>query len=201
MATPQPIKANHKAITAYYESLARYGAQQVGHEGAVRTAFQDLLAETARARRWTLVPELPMRVRGKLVRPDGTLRDDEWLLPRGFWEAKDSDDKLDDEVRKKIAAGYPLLNTIFEDTRRGILYQNGHEALRVDLADPDALSSLLNAFYDHTEKDVEGFEQAVAEFQDRIPHLAQGLKAKIDAAHKKNKKFRKPSAEFSDRLG
>ena len=41
------------------------------------------------------------------------------------------------------------------------------------------LADLLNQFYGHTERDIEGFEQAVGEFQERIPHLAQGLLAKI----------------------
>ena len=45
-----------------------------------------------------------------------TLRD--IFTRRGFWEAKDTDDDLDAEISKKIAKGYPLVNTIFEDTQR-----------------------------------------------------------------------------------
>src|SRR5207249_8247697 len=116
-------------------------------------------------------------------RPDGTLRDDEWQLPRGYWEAKATDDVLDDEIRKKVARGYPLVNTIFEDTRQAVLFQNGAEVFRVNPRDPGALADLLNQFYNHTERDIEGFEQAVGEFRGRIPHLAQGLLAKIREAH------------------
>ena len=43
-----------------------------------------------------LVPEQPTRIGGKLVRPDGTLCD-EYNLHRGYWEAKDTDDRLDTE--------------------------------------------------------------------------------------------------------
>jgi len=64
---------------------------------------------------WHLVPQLATKIRGRQVRPDGTLRDD-FNLHRGYWEAKGSGDKLDAEIRKKIALGYPLSNTIFEDT-------------------------------------------------------------------------------------
>jgi hypothetical protein len=177
------IKASHKALQAYYDQLHAYDAQGVGHESALRSAFQNLLAETAKARGWTLVPELSLKVRGKTVRPDGTLRDDQWHLPRGYWEAKDTDDVLDDEIRKKVARGYPLVNTIFEDTRQAVLFQNGTEVFRIDPRDPGRLADLLNQFYDHTERDIEGFEQAVGEFQERIPHLAQGLLAKIREAH------------------
>jgi len=48
--------------------------------------------------------------------PDGTLRD--IFSRRGFCEAKDTHDDLDAEISKKIAKGYPLVNTIFEDTRQ-----------------------------------------------------------------------------------
>jgi hypothetical protein len=187
--TTTSIKPTHKAIQAYYESLEAYSGQGVSLESAVRSAFQNLLAETARSQRWTLVPELSMKVKGSTIRPDETVRDDDWQLPRGYWEAKDTGDSLDDEIRKKIARGYPLLNTIFEDTRHGVLFQNGREVLRAKLDDRQSLATLLNQFYSHTERDIEGFEQAVAEFQERIPTLAKALLDKIEEAHKKNAKF------------
>ncbi len=124
--TPLSIKPTHKAIQAYYDALKGYDAQDVRHETAVRSAFQNLLAETAKLRKWNLVPELSMKVKGGSIRPDGTLRDDDWQLPRGFWEAKDTGDTLNDEIKKKVAKGYPLVNTIFEDTRHGVFFfQNG----------------------------------------------------------------------------
>jgi hypothetical protein len=107
MTTALSIKPTHKAIQAYYESLRAYDGQGVSHESAVRSAFQNLLAETAKGQRWTLVPELTMKVKGRVIRPDGTLRDDEWLLPRGYWEAKDTDDSLDD-FRAVAGAGRRL---------------------------------------------------------------------------------------------
>ena len=106
---PVSIKPNHKAFQAYYEAIGEYQSQGVSHETAVRSAFQNLLAETARSKNWHLVPELTIKVKGKSVRPDGTLRDDEWRFPRGYWEAKDTADALDDAIRKTPAAGYPLI--------------------------------------------------------------------------------------------
>ena len=159
--TTVSIKPTHKAVQAYYDSLKAYEGQGISHETAVRSAFQNLLAETAKVRKWTLVPELSLKVRGKLIRPDGTLRDDEWHLPRGYWEAKDTADALEVEIRKKVAKGYPLSNTIFEDTITGVLFQNGHEVFRAKLANEHELAGLLAQFYAHTEKDIEGFAQAV----------------------------------------
>ena len=119
------------------------------------------------------MPEEPL-ANGK--RPDGTLRDT-FRLPRGYWEAKDTRDDLLIEIRKKIAIGYPTTNTIFEDTRRAILYQNGKIALDIDLTRPDQLTDLLRQFFSYTEPDIATFEQAVDEFRQRIPDLAQGLLA------------------------
>jgi hypothetical protein len=110
-----PIKPTHKAIQAYYDALKVYGTQAVLHETALRSAFQNLLAVTGKEKKWDLIPELTLKLGGKQVRPDGTFRD-EWHLPRGYWEAKDTADDLDSEIRKKTAKGYPLTNTIFEDT-------------------------------------------------------------------------------------
>ncbi|QDV34875.1 type ISP restriction/modification enzyme [Tautonia plasticadhaerens] len=183
------IKATHKAVPAYYEALQAYAGQSVSHETALRSAFQNLLAETGKLHKWTLIPELTMKVKGRSIRPDGTLRDGAWLFPRGYWEAKDTDDKLEDEIRKKIAQGYPTINTIFEDTREGILYQNGKRVMRAKLQDPEELVGLLNQFYAHTERDFEGFEQAVIDFRDRIPSLAKALLEKIEDAHKNTPKF------------
>jgi hypothetical protein len=121
MPHPAIIKSTHKAIVAYYETLKAYGEHDVEHETALRSAFQNLLAETAKAHHWLQVPEQRTKVGGKTVIPDATLCD-EYNLHRGYWEAKDTDDKLDIEIKKKIAKGYPLTNTIFEDTRQAVLF-------------------------------------------------------------------------------
>jgi len=60
--------------------------------------------------------------KGKNIFPDGTLRD-AFNLRHGYWEAKDTHDDLDVEISNKIEKGYPLGNTIFEDTRTAVLFQ------------------------------------------------------------------------------
>jgi len=174
VTAPPHLKPTHKALRAYYDALAAYAAQGAVHEGATETAFSRLLADTAPAVGWTLVPKQPLKAGGRTIIPDGTLRDI-CNLPRGYWEAKDTDDDLDVEIRKKIGKKYPLSNAIFEDTRRAVLYQNGTETRRYDLAAPQQLADLLNGFYKYAEPDIEGFEEAVTEFQERVPELAKGL--------------------------
>ena len=185
-AKPKP-----KDITEYYTALDAYEKQGVTHEGAVRSAFQNLLAETGRRVGWTLIPELQK----DSIRPDGTFRDD-YFLNRGYWEAKDTKDQLETEIEKKIAKGYLLTNTIFEDTQRAYLYQNGQVAMQVDLTKPEQLSNLLITFFSYTEPAHEDFSTAVDDFKQRVPDLARGLVQIIQAAHTTNARFKQAFASF-----
>ena len=69
---PIAVAAKPKDIKDYYAALDAYAEQGVTHEGAVRSAFQNLLAETGRRAGWTLIPELPLGS----IRPDGTFRNE-----------------------------------------------------------------------------------------------------------------------------
>ncbi len=163
---PATVKPTHKPVKRYYDDLVSLTAQGVKHEMAVRAPFQHLLEETGRKVGWTLIAELSVEGRKGAVRPDGTLRDD-FQMRRGYWEAKDTDDDLEAEIRKKIAKGYPLTNIIFEDTQRAILYQNGQIAMRTDLTQPPHLCDLLNAFFAYTEPAHEDFEKTSARYSSR----------------------------------
>lgn len=196
MAKNTIFKPTHKAIQQYYQSLKEYQEQGVKHEGAVETAFQQLLAKTARVHHCTLIPKQKLRVNKNNLFPDGTVRETLYDTRLGFWEAKDTDDDLDKEISAKIAKGYPLTNTIFEDTRRAVLFQGGQERYRFDLTDKKQLASLLNEFYAYTEPEIENFQQAVEEFKTRVPELAKGLVGKLDEAHRNNKKFQAAFESF-----
>ncbi|MBI3467477.1 MAG: hypothetical protein HY000_31090 [Planctomycetes bacterium] len=52
MSSTGVIKSTDKAIKTYYQSLDAYSERQVTHEGAIETAFQRLLADTAKLRGW-----------------------------------------------------------------------------------------------------------------------------------------------------
>ena len=187
MAKSLSVKPNHKAIKAYYSALEAFSGQNVTHEGALETAFSNLLAAVGRNYGWNLIPKQKMKVGKATIIPDGTLRD--LFTRRGFWEAKDTHDNLDQEISKKLAKGYPASNTIFEDTRQAVLFQGGQERRRYDLTEPQQLADLLNDFFSYQEPEIESFQQAVDEFKDRVPELAKGLVAKLDEAHQSNRKF------------
>src|SRR5712691_10165008 len=183
-----------RAIDHYYLELSAYHEKKVTHETAVRSAFQNLLATFAQSANWVLIPEQAL-ANGK--RPDGTLRDS-FNLPRGYWEAKDTRDDLGTEIRKKISAGYPISNTIFEDTRRAILYQNNTAVFEADLTNPKELSSVLDTFFHYAAPDIATFEHAVDDFKESIPDLAQGLMQRIQEEHARNKPFVAAFSSFLD---
>jgi hypothetical protein len=112
------------------------------------------------------VPEQRTKSGGKIVIPDGTLRD-AYNLHRGLWEAKDGKDDLNVEIQKKIAKGYPLTNIIFEDTRRAVLFQNGQERLRA-LGGPRAVSPPVTST-SASRRRLRAFDQAVDEFKGVFP--------------------------------
>ncbi len=173
-----------KAVERYHKELAYY-AEQATDELGLRAAFQNLLADVARHVNWKVSPERTMEGN---IRPDGVLRD-EFDLRRGFWEAKGPKGNLDKEIEKKIADGYPLTNTVFENTARAVLYQNKRRVGEYDLTDPKGVGDLLQRFLTYTEPDIENFEVAVGEFKERIPELAKALLSIIEKEQKQNKKF------------
>jgi len=92
------IAPTHRSIRKYYENVAALRAQGVLNEMSVHSPFESLLQETARLKDWTFIAKLSGKSGGAISRPDGTLRDRN-SLPRGYWEAKDTQDDLDTEIR------------------------------------------------------------------------------------------------------
>ncbi|MBI4478873.1 MAG: N-6 DNA methylase [Acidobacteria bacterium] len=191
------ISPTHKAIRKYYEDRRALDAQGVLNEMSVRSPFQSLLSDTGRLHGWTLITELSAKTATGRVQPDGTLRNSN-SLPCGYWEAKDTRDDLDVEIKRKTTKGYKLSNTIFEDTKTAVLFQNKQEVRRYELGDPKELAALLNQFFTYKEPDIEGFEDAVDEFKERVPELAKGLVGKIQQAHRDNPPFIAAFEKFFD---
>ncbi len=164
------ITPAHRSIRRYYENIAALRAQGVLNEMSVRSPFESLLQETARLKDWTFTPELSGKSGGAIIRPDGTLRDRN-SLPRGYWEAKDTQDDLDTEIKKKIARGYPLSNIIFEDTQTGVLFQskqkiNGPYSLGNPIPAPAIGLGVPVSFARHGRSQVQSFPRR----RESIPH-------------------------------
>lgn len=192
------IHPQDKLLDSYYSSLKDLRQRQhIRHEGGTRRAFGELLSGIAKRKRWTLVEELSKKSSGsnRRIRLDGALRD-QWQRPHAYWEAKDSADNLDAEIEKKIEAGYPLNNIIFEDTVTAVLYQDGHEARRTRVQDRSGFAQLLSQFLNHKIESFEDFSQAIDSYGEEIRHIASALKTKIENAHQNNRDFQNQFDEF-----
>lgn len=51
------LKPTHKPVVAYYEALAKFDQLGVKHEGAVASAFEDLLDHCAKSVGRALIPK------------------------------------------------------------------------------------------------------------------------------------------------
>jgi predicted helicase len=188
------LKPTHKAVQNYYQALKEFELLGVSHEGAVRTAFQSLLETCGKQFGWKLVPEWIRRDKARSIRIDGALID-EYRLPHGFWEAKDTHDDLAREVKKKINAGYPQNNIIFQAPERAILWQNGRTVLDLDISEPTALVEILKQFFEYLPPEYEDWQEAVEQFQNQVPELGQTVQEIIEREQKSNVRFR---AAFDD---
>ena len=190
------IKPTHKPIKNYYTELEEYAKVGAEHEGAVRTAFQNLLQHYCRQADLILVCEKTRHTPEKRrIQIDGEVVD-AFDLPHGHWEAKDTHDDLPTEARKKSEAGYPFKNIIIQSPTRALLYQNGHLRLDVDLTDPSNLINLLNTFFAYRAENIVDWYAAVEEFKEKVPVLGRGVAKRIETEMQDNPLFRQAFESF-----
>lgn len=186
-----------KLIQEYHhkvQDILQYGGSR--NETAIRPAFQKLLEHYCADKKVELIQELEFRpAQGAPVRPDGTLKDalrQDW----GYWESKDTFDSLDEEIKKKLAKGYPTSNILFEDSQTAVLIQNGQEIQRASFSDHDALHRLLTTFVNYEPKEVRTFREAIERFKKDLPDLVVKLRELIEDQATQNAAFAKARADF-----
>ena len=195
-AHPHPQTHPQAPVKSYYAALDQFARLGVTHETAVRAAFQTLLETCARQCGWTLVPEFALNTRrGKRIVADGALVDD-FRLTHGYWEAKDIDDDLPVEVERKFQAGYPRDNILFQTPQRAMLWQHGRLALDADLTDAAQLIETLQTFCAYRPQEYAAWEEAVAQFKERVADIGNGLAELIQQERKSNRSFSAAFAEF-----
>ena len=191
------LKATHKEIRDYFAELNKLGQLDVEHEGAVAPAFAHVLRMAARPFGWTLAEQYTRKLAdGRSIRIDGALLDD-FNLAHGYWEAKDSEDDLDEEIRKKLATGYPQDNILFWAPQRMVVIQQGQQVWDSPIAGPDLLIEGLQAFFTYQPPAYAGWQQAVEEFKTVVPALAESLLTLIAGERQNNRAFRQAFARFA----
>jgi predicted helicase len=189
------LKPTHAAVKAYYENLHSFGQLHFDNEAQVSDAFAKLLANCGRKLHLTFVPQFPIERAKSRVVVDGALLDT-YHLAHGYWEAKDEKDDLDKEVKSKLDRGYPRDNIIFQAPERAILYQAGARIADEDISKPDYLAQIVNQFFTYRAPHIEEWEEAVAEFSDRIPELATAVFKIIEDERRRNPAFVKSFEDF-----
>ncbi len=205
------IKPTHKPIKQYYAELQEYDSIGAEHEGAVRTAFQNLLQYYSRQADLILVCEktrsFPLDKGGqggsgrtapnRRIRPDGEIVDT-FGLPYGYWEAKDTRDDLYAEASKKFAAGYPSKNIVVQSPTHALLYQHGQLQLDLDITEPRNLVNVLQTFFAYQEENIAAWHTAVAAFKETVPELGEKLAILIETERQNNPQFQKAFINFHE---
>src|ERR1051326_3825556 len=166
-------------------------------ESVVSEAFKTLLKEWGRNEGLLFVPQDEVITQtGDRRYVDGALVEQSLRLRHGYWEAKDTNDDLDEEIDKKFRRGYPQDNIIFEDSQTAVLIQNRREVLRCAVDDPDAIQRLLAQFFKFQPEVIQEFRKAVEKFREDLPAVLGALRETIDKAELENPKFKQAAIKF-----
>ena len=165
-------------------------------ETIVREAFKDLLKAWGRQQNLIFLAEYPLKTATKTnITIDGALLH-ELRMPLGYWEAKDADDDLDEEVTKKFRKGYPQDNIVFSDDAIAVLWQNRQEVVRCEMTDTKALGKLLKLFFGFERPEIADFRAAVEQFKTDLPAVLLALREMIELENTKNPGFRAAEIKF-----
>ena len=123
---------------------------------------------------------------------------DAFNLPRGYWEAKDENDSLAEEMKKKFEAGYPRSNILLQRPSQALLFQDGRIVFNGSIEEPGELVRVLQLFFEWRQPDHDSWDRAAAEFSERIPQIAQGAMKLIESEKKTNRAFVERFSAFAE---
>jgi hypothetical protein len=189
------LKPTHKPVKDYYEEINNLSTLGAHHEGAVSPAFAKLLSHCAHQFGQTLIEKQALKLEKAIIFVDGTIVDS-FNLSHGFWEAKDSDDDLDKEIKRKFEAGYPRSNILFQEPARIVIYQDKQKVFDNNISDPEKLVDALKLFFQYEAPAIEEWVKAVEEFKFKVRELANVLLGLIEKERKNNKAFILAFEEF-----
>jgi predicted helicase len=184
-------------LNNYYNKLnetIRFGGSR--NETSVEGAFIQLVNSYAERRNLMLVPKIAIKsTKGTNIIPDGTLKNS-LRIASGYWESKDIKDNIDKEIQAKINKGYPLTNTLFEDSQTAVLFQDNVQVMRVSMKDAELLERILHAFVNFEPPQVKEFNKALVKFTEDVPTIVESLRTLIQDEADTNKDFIAKRDEF-----
>lgn len=184
-------------INNYYnrlEETIRFGGSR--NETTVEHAFISLVNSYAERRNLMLVPKIAIKTaKGATIIPDGALKN-ALRLDFGYWESKDIKDDIDKEIQAKIDKGYPLTNTLFEDSETAVLFQENAQVMRVSMKDAESFEKILQRFVNFEPPQVVRFNAALQKFTEDVPTIVESLRELIRTQADTNAAFVKRRDEF-----
>ncbi len=184
-------------LNNYYNKLdetIRFGGSR--NETSVEHAFIQLVNSYAERRNLMLVPKIATKsTKGTNIIPDGALKN-ALRLDFGYWESKDIKDDIDKEIQAKIDKGYPLTNTLFEDSQTAVLFQENVQVMRVSMKDAELLERILHTFVNFEPPQVQEFNKALVKFTEDVPTIVESLRKLIQDEADTNKAFIARRDEF-----
>ena len=110
-------------------------------------------------------------------------------MTRGLWEAKDTHDDLDREIRNKLGQGYSGDNILFENSRTAVLVQGDQEVMRTDMVNAATLDELIRRFLNYELPQIQEFRDARQQFKNDLPAVLESLRETIVEAEAGNAEY------------
>lgn len=190
---------SENAIEKYYNEIKEAELNGMDNEQNIREYFYELLKNYTNSQNLKIERETKEFVfengQKKNIFLDGRIKKENMVI--GWVENKDAKDDLNKEIKNKKEKQYPLLNTIFENSKELVLFQDGKEVIRVNMSKSEELDKVLIKFVSFRPEEYKKFQDAFNNLKRILPDLAKDLRKFFKEEKKINKKFRENLKEFT----
>ncbi len=187
------------AIEKYYNEIKEAELNGMNNEQNIREYFYELLKNYTNSQNLKIERETKEFVfengQKKNIFLDGRIKKENMVI--GWIENKDAKDDLNKEIKNKKEKQYPLLNTIFENSKELVLFQDGKEVIRVNMSKSEELDRVLIKFVSFRPEEYKKFQDAFNNLKRILPDLAKDLREFFKEEKKINKKFKENLKEFT----
>ncbi len=190
---------SENAIEKYYNEIKEAELNGMNNEQNIREYFYELLKNYTNSQNLKIERETKEFVfengQKKNIFLDGRIKKENMVI--GWVENKDAKDDLNKEINNKKEKQYPLLNTIFENSKELVLFQDGKEVIRVNMSKSEELDKVLIKFVSFRPDEYKKFQDAFNNLKRILPDLAKDLREFFKEEKKINKKFKENLKEFT----
>ena len=183
-------------IEEYYSKIEDAKKSGTDNEQNIREFFYELLKNYTNPLNIKIEREIKEHVGDKIIYYDGKLKKGNMDL--GWVENKDAKDDLEKEIKNKICKNYNLNNTIFENSKELVLYQNGKRAIKIKMEDGEKLDKVLIKFVNFKIGEYKKFQDAFDNLKKILPELAEDLREFFAKEKNINKEFEEELEKFTN---